>query len=138
VQPELRHHRLEASLRLRRCPVTLVFPLKVSNLRVSLFPCLLPWSSRDCSPELISAAVSPPRRWSAPSSVPVPTLCPWSSPPDHPERARAIPQASGAPPWPVPSSLASSHRGTERRHRACVRPQRLDLGRLSEIGRFKP
>jgi hypothetical protein len=62
MQPELRHCSPEASLCLRRCPVTPVFPLKVSNLPAPLFPCVLPWSSRDCSLELIRAAVSPPRR----------------------------------------------------------------------------
>jgi hypothetical protein len=62
VQLELRHRRPEASLRLRRCPVTPALPLKVSNLLAPLFPCLLSWSSHDCSPELIRAAVSPPRR----------------------------------------------------------------------------
>jgi hypothetical protein len=61
VHTELRRRRPEASLRLRRCPDTPVFPLKVSNLPAPLFPCLLPWSLRDCSPELIRAAVSPPR-----------------------------------------------------------------------------
>jgi hypothetical protein len=37
VQPELRHRRPEASLRLRRCSGTPVFPLEVSNPNSPLF-----------------------------------------------------------------------------------------------------
>jgi hypothetical protein len=62
AQPELRHHRPVASLCLRRCPVPPAFPRKVSNLLVPLFPCVLHWLARNCSPELPRAAVSPPRR----------------------------------------------------------------------------
>jgi hypothetical protein len=39
-----------------------VFLLEVSNLPTLIFLYLLPWSSRDCSPEYIHTAVGPPRR----------------------------------------------------------------------------
>jgi hypothetical protein len=47
----VRRRRPEASPHPRRLPSTPEFGLKVSNLPAPLFLCLLPWSSRDCSPE---------------------------------------------------------------------------------------
>jgi hypothetical protein len=49
------------SLHPRRCPGAPEFPLEVSNLPVPLFLHLLPWFSRDCSPEQVRAAVGPLR-----------------------------------------------------------------------------
>jgi hypothetical protein len=137
AQPELRHRCPVASLCLRRCPVPPALPLKVRNLPVPLFPCVLYWLARNCSPELPRAAVSPPRRVQRPLVLPhrrgaldgvrqIPLCAP-----------RPIPQASGAPPWSVCSSPASSRRETERRHRAHVRPLPLDLGHLPEIGQCR-
>jgi hypothetical protein len=62
AQPELRHRRPVASLCLRRCPVPPAFPRKVSNLLAPLFPYVLHWLARNCSPELPRAAVSSSRR----------------------------------------------------------------------------
>ena len=70
AQPELRHRRPVASLCLRRCPVPPALPLKVSNLPAPLFPCVLHWLARNCSPELPRAAVSPPRRVQRPLVLP--------------------------------------------------------------------
>jgi hypothetical protein len=70
VQPELRHRRPVASMCLRRCPVPPALPLKVSNLPAPLFPYVLHWLSRNCSPELPRAAVSPPRRVQRPLVLP--------------------------------------------------------------------
>jgi hypothetical protein len=70
VEPELRHRRPVASLRHRRCPMTLAFPLEVSNLPAPLIQPLLPWLARDCSPELLRATVSPPRRVQRPLVLP--------------------------------------------------------------------
>jgi hypothetical protein len=61
AQPESRRCCPVESLRLRHCFVTPALPLKVSNLPVPLirsFPLCL---ARDCSPELLCTAVSPPR-----------------------------------------------------------------------------
>jgi hypothetical protein len=58
VQPELRRRRPVASLRLRRCFVTLAFHLKVSNPPVPLILSFLLYCSRDCWPKLPHAAVS--------------------------------------------------------------------------------
>jgi hypothetical protein len=70
TQPELRHRRPVASLCLRRCPVPPALPLKVSNLLASLFPCVLHWLTRNCSPELPHAAISPPRHVQRPLVLP--------------------------------------------------------------------
>jgi hypothetical protein len=137
VQPELRHRGPEASLRLCRCSITPVFPLKVINLPVPLVPYLLPWSSRNCSLELIRAAVSPPRcglrplvplrqrdahdrvhqtALNAPELFPKPLEpCRGQSP--HLQRAFAV----------GPSGATTFRSG----------PQQLDLERPSEIGRFR-
>jgi hypothetical protein len=48
-----------ASLHHRRCPVTPSLPLEVRNLPAPLISCVLPYCSRDCSPEQSSAAASP-------------------------------------------------------------------------------
>jgi hypothetical protein len=61
AQPEPRRRRPVASLHLRRCFATPVFPLKVSDPPVPLIWSFLLCCSRDCSPELSCAAVSPPR-----------------------------------------------------------------------------
>jgi hypothetical protein len=58
AQPELRRRHPVASLCLRRCPVPPALPLKVSNLLAPLFPCVLHWLARNCSPELPRTAVS--------------------------------------------------------------------------------
>jgi hypothetical protein len=50
--------------------VTPAIPLEVSNLHVPLVRSLLPWLARDCSPELIRAAVIPPRRVQRPLVLP--------------------------------------------------------------------
>jgi hypothetical protein len=70
AQPELRHRRPVASLRHRRCTVTPALPLEVSNLPAPLIWSLLSWLARDCSPELLRAAVSPPRRVQHPLVLP--------------------------------------------------------------------
>jgi hypothetical protein len=70
VQPEFRHRRPVTSLRHRRCPVTLVLPLEVSNLPAPLIWQLLPWLARDCSPELPRTAISPPRLVQRPLVLP--------------------------------------------------------------------
>jgi hypothetical protein len=62
AQPEPCHRRPIASLRLRRCFATPVFPLKVSIPLVPLIWSFLLCWSRDCSPELPRAAVIPPHR----------------------------------------------------------------------------
>jgi hypothetical protein len=62
AQPEPRCHRPIESLLLRRCFATPSLPLKVSNPPVPLIWSSPLCSSRDCSPEQSSAAVSPPRR----------------------------------------------------------------------------
>jgi hypothetical protein len=62
AQPESRRHHPVEPLRLRHCFTTPALPLKVSKLPVPLirsFPLCL---ARDCSPELLRAAVSLPRR----------------------------------------------------------------------------
>jgi hypothetical protein len=61
AQSEPRRSRPVASLRLRRCSVTPALPLKASNPPAPLIWSLLLCCSRDCSPELSRAAVSPPR-----------------------------------------------------------------------------
>jgi hypothetical protein len=58
------------SLRHRCCIVTPALPLEVSNLPAPLIWLLLPWLARDCSPELLRAAVSPPRRVQRPLVLP--------------------------------------------------------------------
>jgi hypothetical protein len=58
----VQHHCPIEPLRLRHCFATLALLLEVSNLLVSLIWSSLLYSSRDCSPEQSSAAVSPPRR----------------------------------------------------------------------------
>jgi hypothetical protein len=70
AQPELRHRRLVTSLCLRRCPVPPALPLKVSNIPAPLFPCVLHWLARNCSPELPRATVSPPRHVQRPMVLP--------------------------------------------------------------------
>jgi hypothetical protein len=62
TQPEPRRHRPEVPPHLHRRPRAPEFTLKVSNLPAPLIRPLLPFCPRDCSPELICAAVSPPRR----------------------------------------------------------------------------
>jgi hypothetical protein len=136
AQPELCHRRPVTSVCLRRCPVPPALPLKVSNLPAPLFPCVLHWLTRNCSPELPRAAISPPRRMQRPLVLlrRRGTLG-WVR---HIPCARlGQPQASGTPSWPVCSSPVSSRRGTERRHRAHVRPLPLDLGRSPEIGQCR-
>jgi hypothetical protein len=58
----VRHRRPVEPLRLRRCFATLALLLEVSNLLVPLIWLSPPCSSRDCSLEQSSAAVSPFRR----------------------------------------------------------------------------
>jgi hypothetical protein len=61
AQPEPCHRCLVVFLRLRRCSVTPLLPLKVSNPPVPLIWSLLLCCSCDCSSELSRAAVSQPR-----------------------------------------------------------------------------
>jgi hypothetical protein len=68
--PEPRHHRPVEPLRLRRRFATPALLLEVSNLHVPLIWSLLPCLARDCSPELLRAAVSPPRRVQRPLVLP--------------------------------------------------------------------
>jgi hypothetical protein len=97
-----------------------------SHSRWATFPCLYFAKYRPSARTIAHRsshsrwATFPPR--SVSSSAPVPVLRPWSSLPDRPECARAIPQAPRAPPWPVPSSLVSPRRETERHHRTHVPP----------------
>jgi hypothetical protein len=60
AQPEPRRRRPVASLRLCRCFVTPTLSLNVSNPPVPLIWSFLFCCSRDCSPELPRAAISPP------------------------------------------------------------------------------
>jgi hypothetical protein len=62
AQPKPRLRRPEVPPHLRHPPRALEFALEVSNLPAPLIRPLLPFYPRDCSPELIGAAVSPPRR----------------------------------------------------------------------------
>jgi hypothetical protein len=137
MQLELRLRRPEASLCLRHCPVTPAFPLKVSNLPTPLFPCLLPWSSRDCSPELIHTAVSPPHRGLRP-------LVPLRQRDAH---DRVCQTALNAPEL-FPKPLEPRRGQSPRLRRALAAGPSgatafrsgslpLDLGRPSEIGRFR-
>jgi hypothetical protein len=62
AQQEPRRRQSEAPSHPRRPPSPPEFALEVSNLPTPLIRLLLPFCPRDCSPELICAAVSPPRR----------------------------------------------------------------------------
>jgi hypothetical protein len=70
AQLEPHRHRPVVSLRLPRCSVTPVLPLKVSNPPVPLIWLFLLCCSRDCSSELSCAAVGPPRRVQRPLVLP--------------------------------------------------------------------
>jgi hypothetical protein len=70
AQPEPHRRRPVVSLCLCRCSVTPALPLKVSNPPAPLIWSLLLCCSRDCSPELSRAAVSPPRRVQRPLVLP--------------------------------------------------------------------
>jgi hypothetical protein len=70
VQPEPHRRRPEVPPHLRRPPHSPEFALEVSNLPAPLIRSLLPFCPHDCSPELIRAAVSPPRRVQCPLVLP--------------------------------------------------------------------
>jgi hypothetical protein len=112
-------------LRLHRCPMTPALPFKVSNPPEPLIWSLLLCCSRDCSPELSHAAVSPPRR------VQRLLVLPRQRDTHGRVRQTALNTLELAP---KPLEL---RRGQPPRLCACVRPWPLDLGRPSEIGRFR-
>jgi hypothetical protein len=137
AQPEHRHRCPVASLCLRRCPVPPAFPLKVSNLPAPLFPYVLHWLGCNCSPEQSSDAVSP--------------LCRGLRslvPPCRREGHGQVRQTPLIAPKLVPEPLVLCRGGSARLRRtpdagpsgAIVfgsGPQPLDLGRPSEIRRFR-
>jgi hypothetical protein len=136
AQPEPRRRRSEAPSHPCRPPSSPEFTLEVSNLPAPLIQQLLPFCPCDVSPELICAAVSPPRRVQRPlvllrqrdahgrvrkTARNAPELFPKPL-----EPAVASPLVFGEPsPW---DRVAPPRLG---------RPLPLDLGRPSEIGRFR-
>jgi hypothetical protein len=131
------HHRPVESLRLRRCFTVPALLLEVSNLSVPLIWSSPLYSSRDCSPEQSSAAVSPLRRGLRP-------LVPLR----QREGYGRVRQIARIAPRPVPKPR-EPRRGCPARLRRTLAagpsgatafkssPQPLDLGRPSEIGRFR-
>jgi hypothetical protein len=133
----VRHRRPVKPLRLRHCFATAALLLEVSNLPVPLIWLSSLCSSRDCSPEQSSAAVSPLRRGLR-SLVP----------PRRRKGHRRVRQTPLIAPRLVPEPLVP-YRGRSARLRRTPAagpsgattfrsgPQPLDLGRPSEIGRFR-
>jgi hypothetical protein len=133
----VRHHRPIEPLQLRRCFATPALLLEVSNLPMPLIWSSPLYSSRDCSPEQSSAAVSPLRRGLRP-------LAPLRQREGH-GRVRQIARIA---PRPVPKPR-EPHRGQPARLRRTLAarpsgatafrsdPQPLDLRRPSEIGWFR-
>jgi hypothetical protein len=72
AQSKPRRRRPEVPPHLCRPPRAPEFALEVSNLPAPLIRSLLPFCPRDCSPELIRAAVSPPCARAPPSGAPAP------------------------------------------------------------------
>jgi hypothetical protein len=70
VQPEPRCRRSQAPSHPRRPPSPPEFALEVSNLLTPLVRLLMPFCPRDCSPELVGAAISLPRRVQRPLVLP--------------------------------------------------------------------
>jgi hypothetical protein len=104
VQPELRHRRPEASLHLRHCSGTPVFPLEVSNLPAPLCLCYCPGLRVVARWSRFTPSWNHPTVFCALCASTL-VLCPRLCSPDCPEYAQVLPQVPRALPWPLPSSL---------------------------------